>query len=272
VGKASSQKKVARAATTGGGRTAGVKRPMGWYSVMAVVVALGIFLVAFSRNQELSRGQAATKVAPRINQDHWHSAFSIYICDHFLPNIPLFESSDGIHTHGDGVIHVHPFTPAASGNNATLGFFVKAVPGGFKLSPTELQVPKISGDNNALDAKDWHNGDKCPNGQPGKVKFTVNGKQQNIDPSTWKLRDKDYLDLGFVPDAAPLPSNPAEKQNLANITDVSTGTTTPTTPTTVAGATTPTSGATTPTSVAPAPTTVPASPPTSAAPGTTAAP
>ena len=239
---------------------------MGWYTVMALVVLLGIFLVGFSRNQELSKGQAATKVAPKINQDHWHSSLSVYICDHWAPNVPLFESTDGIHTHGDGVIHIHPYTPAASGAGATLGFFVKAVPGGFKLSATELKYVKIAGDTNANDSKDWKNGDKCPNGQAGKVKFTVNGKPQNIDPSTWKLRNGDYLDVGFVPDNMPLPSNPAEKQNLANITDVSTGTTTPTT---APGATT---IAPTGTTVAPTGTTVAPTGTTVAPPATTVAP
>ncbi len=266
MGKASQQKKVARAATTGGGRTAGVKRPMGWYSIMAVVLALGVFLVGFSRHQELSKNQVAANTPPRLNKDHWHSSFSMYLCDHFLPNIPLFESQDGVHTHGDGVIHIHPFTAAASGNNATLGFFVKAIPpaGTFKLSLTEIQVPPISGDTNPLDKKDWKNGDKCPNGQAGKVKFTVNGKQQNIDPSTWRLRNGDYLDVGFVPDNTPLPSNPNEKKNLANITDTGTtqapASTVPIGTTVAPGATTvaptATTVAPTPTTVAPASTTV----------------
>ncbi|MFI5040492.1 MAG: hypothetical protein ACHQNA_01365, partial [Acidimicrobiales bacterium] len=236
MGRASTQKKVARAAGTGGGRTAGVKRPMGWYATLAVVAGLGLFLVAFSRNQELNKGQQAAKVAPRINQDHWHSSFSVYICDHFMPNVPLFESVDGIHTHGDGVIHIHPYTPQASGTGATLGFFLKSdssdgTGGTFKLSGSELKPAAIAGDTNPLDKKDWKNGDKCPDGQAGQVKFTVNGKETKGDPTTWKLRNGDYLDVGFIDASKPLPSNPAERQNLANINDVSTstGTTTPTT-------------------------------------------
>ncbi|HZQ57947.1 MAG TPA: hypothetical protein VFA84_07925 [Acidimicrobiales bacterium] len=268
MGRASQLKKVSRAAGTGGGRTAGVRRPMGWYATLGAVCILGVFLVAFSRNQELNKGQQAAKVAPRINQDHWHSSFSVYICDHFMPNVPLFESVDGIHTHGDGVIHIHPYTPQASGSNATLGFFLKSYSdngkgGTFKLSSSELKPAVISTDTNALDRKDWHNGDKCPDGQSGQVKFTVNGKSIKGDPSAWKLRNGDYLDVGFIDSGKPLPSNPAERQNLANINDVSTptGTTTPTTaaggapttPTTAAGgaSTTPTTAAGGPTTTAP---------------------
>jgi hypothetical protein len=258
---------VARAAGTGGGRTAGVKRPMGWYTTLALVVVLGLFLVAFSRNQELNKGQQAAKIPPRINQDHWHSSFSVYICDHFMPNVPLFESVDGVHTHGDGVIHVHPYTPQASGNGATLGFFIKSVSndgkgGTFKLSSTEIKPASIPGDTNPLDTKDWHNGDKCPDGHPGQVKFTVNGKETKGDPSSWKLRNGDYLDVGFVDMSKPLPSNPAEKQNLANITDVSTstGTTTPTTANPAAPSTTVAPGAASSPSTSSGPTTTPATP------------
>ena len=240
---------------------------MGWYATLVGVVVLGLFLVAFSRNQELNKGQQASKVPPRINQDHWHSSFSVYICDHFMPNIPLFESVDGIHTHGDGVIHIHPYTPQASGNGATLGFFIKSIGndgkgGTFKLSTTEIKPASIPGDTNPLDTKDWHNGDKCPDGKPGQVKFTVNGKETKGDPNTWKLRNGDYLDVGFVDMSKPLPSNPAEKQNLANITDVSTstGTTTPTTANPAAPSTTVAPGAASSPSTSSGPTTTPATP------------
>ena len=182
-------------------------------------------------------------MAPRINQDHWHSSFSVYICDHFMPNVPLFESVDGIHTHGDGVIHIHPYTPQASGTGATLGFFLKSdssdgTGGTFKLSGSELKPAAIAGDTNPLDKKDWKNGDKCPDGQAGQVKFTVNGKETKGDPTTWKLRNGDYLDIGFIDASKPLPSNPAERQNLANINDVSTSTGTTSAPTTASPSTT----------------------------------
>jgi len=228
---------------------------MGWYGTLAGVVILGLFLVGFSRNQELNKGQQAAKVPPRINQDHWHSSFSVYICNNFMPNPPLFDTVDGIHTHGDGVIHIHPYTPAASGRNATLGFFLKSYSsagkgGTFKLSASEIRPATVPGDpNTKLNTKDWHNGDKCPDGQPGQVKFTVNGKQIKGDPNTWRLRNGDYLDVGFVDANKPLPSNPLEKQNLANINDVSTSTGTTTAPTTVAPAS---SATTAPTTVAPA--------------------
>ena len=239
---------------------------------MAVVALLGVFLVAFSRNEEQSKTSRAAATPPRLNKDHWHAAFSVYLCDHFAPNIPLFESPDGMHTHGDGVIHLHPFTDKAAGTNATLGFFANAVTtygkrGPFKLSSTELQYPG--------DKKVWKNGDSCQ-GKPGKVKFTLNGKQLDQDPATYRMKDGDLIDVGFVPDGTPLPSNPAEKKNLAAINDVAppTGTTTPASPPTSGAPTSgaPAAGATTPTTAAAATPTTGSTPTTAGTTASTAAP
>jgi hypothetical protein len=262
VGKASSQKKVARAATTGGGRTAGTSQSMSWYVTLAVVVLLGVFLVAFSRNEELNRGQAAASpksTAPLLNSDNWHSTFGVYICDHWLPNLPLFESADGINTLGDGVINIRPYSPQASGTNATLGFFLKAVSsarhGTFKLSSSELRPVSIPGDTNAMDTKDWHNGDNCPDGKAGKVIFTVSGKVQKGNPSTWKFRDGDYLAVGFT-SGSTLPSNPGEQLALASTPTGSAASSAPTpTTTTVPPTTTTTVPGSTTTTAAPASTT-----------------
>jgi hypothetical protein len=269
VGRASSQKKVARAATTGGGARIGNNQSYGWYAFLAVIVLLGVFLVAFSRSQELNKGQAAASpksTAPLLNTDNWHSSFNVYVCDHWAPVVPLFESRDGIDTVGDGVIEIRPYTPAASGTNATLGFFVKAASdigdGTFKLSSSELQYLKIPGDTNRLDSEDWHNGDKCPNGSAGKVVYTVDGKTQKGNPSSWRLRDGDYLNVGFVTGGS-IPANPYQASELQDTPTSGASSATTATPTTAAPATT-----TPPTTAAPATST----PPTTAAPATTSPP
>jgi hypothetical protein len=276
VGRASTQKKVARAATTGGGRTVGERRPMGWYMITAAVIVFGIFLVAFSRNEELNKGQVAAEVAPKINSDSWNSSLSLYICDHWVPPIPLFETANGIDTISPGTVHIQPFTAQASGKHANLGLYVKAVPGGMKVSKSELRLPKLAGDTVAADVKDWKNGDHCPNGKAGQVKFTVNGKQLKIDPSTWDFRNGDTLDLGFVPDATTLPNNPNEKTNLTTAAAIQTTSPTATTVPATTATTVPATTATT----APAQTvqTLPVTPastplgsaPTPTAPATTA--
>jgi hypothetical protein len=82
-----------------------------------------VALVAFAMVQQ----RATSSAAPAINKDHWHSAQAVWICDHFyeVPLTDVGEDKLGIHTHGDGLIHIHPFSANASGENATLSVFGK---------------------------------------------------------------------------------------------------------------------------------------------------
>ena len=67
--------------------------------------------------------KASTGSAPRVG-DHWHIAWGVYVCDKFI-KLPEPTGNDpvGIHTHGDGLIHAHPFSEKAAGKNATLARF-----------------------------------------------------------------------------------------------------------------------------------------------------
>ena len=78
-------------------------------------------LVFYARDNR----QAQALEAPLLS-DHWHSAYGFYICDAFLPNLPEFVApqNGGIHTHGDGLLHIHPFSTSRSGENATLDHFL----------------------------------------------------------------------------------------------------------------------------------------------------
>lgn len=56
--------------------------------------------------------------------DHWHEAFAVSICGE--EQAPLTDAGPdvlGIHTHGDGFVHVHPFSRLASGRRARLRRF-----------------------------------------------------------------------------------------------------------------------------------------------------
>ncbi len=59
--------------------------------------------------------------------EHWHAAYGIFICEDFVDPIQDQSDPEGIHTHGDGVIHIHPFGESAAGANATLGKFFEAM-------------------------------------------------------------------------------------------------------------------------------------------------
>lgn len=58
---------------------------------------------------------------------HWHSAYGIFICDSFADPIADESDPEGLHSHSDGVIHIHPFFPSAANENATMGKFFEAV-------------------------------------------------------------------------------------------------------------------------------------------------
>lgn len=120
MGKASSSKKVARAARAGGRVSSRQPRGILFPGVLTLVVLLGLALVVFARNDRLQDDLGG----PPLLEDHFHQAFGIFVCDGFRSDIPEFESQNGIHTHGDGVIHIHPFSSLATGANATLGRFL----------------------------------------------------------------------------------------------------------------------------------------------------
>src|SRR5205807_1989030 len=134
MGRASSNKKVARIASTGGGRTARGRTPWLWYGGLTVVLALGVFLVAMSRS-DLN----PTVDHPDFN-DHWHMAYGIFMCNEFKPPMPQPSKLIGLHTHTDGLIHVEPNVTSSvldTGKNATVGRFASGEPG-FKITATSI--------------------------------------------------------------------------------------------------------------------------------------
>ena len=198
MGRASSSKKVARAASTGGGRTARGSRPLGWYAAIVVVTLLGIAGIVFSRaeyRQEIAAGTDGTP--PIANQDHWHAAYGIYACDEFLP--PLTDERDpkGIHSHADGIIHIHPFVRSAAGRNATLEVFADAI--GLELEDDRIEVPG---------GKTYESGDDC-DGKDGIVQVKVNDEIVTEEIANIKLNDGDLVTIALAPKGAELPEPPS---------------------------------------------------------------
>ncbi|MDQ1396376.1 MAG: hypothetical protein QOG64_1635 [Acidimicrobiaceae bacterium] len=274
MGKASSNKKVTRAASTGGGRTTRGRTPWLWYLSILLVVALGLAGIVQSRHQREIKLAAGTLVPPRLQNpkkhraaDHWHMAYGFYLCDHFAPNLPSNPEKGGIHTHDDGLIHVEPIAIDDTGSHATIGRFVKLA--GVTLSATTIHLP---GD------KAYNNGDKCGD-KPGLVQAQVDGKLVDGDPKNIRIKDGSNITIAFVPKGTKIPETPSvanlkdPNANEAGSTPPSTvapGTETPTS--TPAGSTPPAStppttpppaGSTPPTTGGSPATTTPGSPPTS---------
>ena len=82
-----------------------------WVPVAVIIVAVfGILGLLF-----ITRSATG---APHIGQDHWHASYTYYKCGTKMPNAPTWES--GVHTHGDGIMHIHPFQAFEEGSGSRM--------------------------------------------------------------------------------------------------------------------------------------------------------
>jgi hypothetical protein len=186
VSKASSSKKIARLAASGSRKRVRSQQGLLFPVSIAVVIALGLLLIVYARQ---SSRQRASATAPILNVDHWHAAYGIYGCDKFLTPIQVqtdeYQGTPvGIHTHGDGAIHIHPFTNAAAGERATTGWFFKTT--GMTMTTKKMVLPDNGGT--------FKDGDDC-GGKPGHLKVLVWHDQ---DPNVGSQRYNDAPDQVFV--------------------------------------------------------------------------
>jgi hypothetical protein len=243
-----------------------------FYSAIALVVIAGIAGIALARQDTSAAGEPPQPGDPATGAagDHWHEAIGVNICGTWISAPPTFETISGndnvragIHTHGDGFIHIHPFTRSEGGSHATLGRFLDY--GGWSASDTSLklwpdQTSVAAGAASSPVPVDVANGDKCPVGSPfagqkGVVKWSVDCKDSRGDPSSLRLKDLAVVALAFVPkdqaigvppNATATPTDDGTNPTALNIASCATagpGAATPTTtaastPTTTAAATT----------------------------------
>ena len=247
MGKASSAKKVARAARTGGGRTRRGSTSWAWPSIMALVVILGTAGIVYSRDQRQPDNTRPLAASPGRAGDHWHAAIGFHICGSFVPDLPEGEDPLGIHSHGDNIVHIHPFGSSAAGKRATLEIFFDSV--GADVSADRIELP-------GQDTK--RNGDKCENGE-GVIRTKVwdtrdpsdPGRIVEGDPSNIRPQDNQLITIAFGPENQDIPRPPSER-GLDALTDVPGATTTTTqAPTTTSSSTSTTAPSSTTTTSTP---------------------
>ena len=129
-----------------------------------------------------SRGGDGGGRLPNVG-DHWHASYSITICGETEPPFPA--SGGGVHTHGNGRIHIHPFNQAEAGRNATLARFLAGT--GSRLTNDSFELPS---------GVKYSNGDECPDGSAGQMSLRVNGIT-TTEIATYVPRDEDTIELGF---------------------------------------------------------------------------
>ena len=178
-----SSKKVQRAARAAAApKGARERRELGFPLILGAVVLLGVALVVFARSSR------PPPEAPRVGHDHWHSAYAIYDCDRFLPAFTSAADPDGIHSHQDGVIHIHPWNSSASGDDARLDVFFESM--GARITDDEISGPGIG----VLEA-----GSDC-NGEPTVITAV---RFARIDPDSDDLdADEPVTGLGDVYEVA----------------------------------------------------------------------
>ena len=180
---------------------------------MGVIVILGVVLVGWSRHERTAVLNAAAHGTPPTLGDHWHEAFVFDICGTIEPNPPQNSNTAtaGLHTHGDGDIHIEPIGASDTGHNATLGRFVQLYVG-MGLSSTMVQYPGLAA---------YHNGQKCQ-GKPGYVQVKVwdsptakTGHVLTGNPANLLLKNGQLITIAFLPQGANIPKPPA--QNISNL-------------------------------------------------------
>jgi hypothetical protein len=271
MGKASSAKKIQRVQRAGVSRVAGQRRNLGFPLAIAGIIIVGTVLVFFARGAKVDAGADA----PVANQDHWHNAIGVYDCDHYLQNIPNPGTDpQGIHTHADGLIHIHPFFASSAGKNAKMQVFADTV--GMKIADdgSSITLPPGMGANVLKD------GSTCTvKGKKEEAKLvmlswppqaTDKVKPTQVDPN-WNdfrfVQDKAILAFALIPksmsiDDVPLPPSVAALKNPLAAEGQSTPQ--PQSSTTIAGTAAPST-------TAPAGTAAPSTTAPAAAPSTTAA-
>jgi hypothetical protein len=166
---------------------------LGFAAIIGVIGLLGVIGIVASKG-----GDAGAQTGPDIGE-HLHAALGINICGQWKPNTPQYESAKGIHSHGDGFIHMHPYSRAGANENATVGLF---------LSQAD---EKVSNDSIKLgDGTDLKNGDECANldKKPGKLRWSVNGEEKKGNPGRYVPSDRDVVALAFLPDGEEIGTPP----------------------------------------------------------------
>ncbi len=221
MGKASSAKKIKRVQQAGVSRAPGQRRNLGYPALIIGILIVGSVLVFFARGER----SAAADEAPVANQDHWHAAFGLDICGQLQDN-PGDAGPDtkGIHTHQDGLIHIHPFVGAAAGENATFQVFADQT--GIEVTDDSLTLP---------DGTTYTNGDDCEDEdgkkEAGRVALYVWPPQATdaTDPevitsdiaTTRFTEDGQTFVLAFVPKGTEV-ALPPSVEALANPIDLET--------------------------------------------------
>ncbi len=148
------------------------------YAVLALDAAFGPLL----SEREATIGAAALRGDPLPDMDRpaagpgdvWLAVLGVHVCGEWLPNAPSTNAEADVHSHGDGLVYLHP----EEGDTATsLGAFMAE--GAWSTGDQGFTIW------NGVEVRE---GDLCPDGRPGTFRWSVDGELQTGDPSRHVLR------------------------------------------------------------------------------------
>ena len=191
----SSAKKVARLAQRGKGKKVRFQGGLLFPGAIIITILIGLVTVVYARESRPDPGSGPPQVG-----DHWHAAYGFYVCDTWLPVFTDAKEEQtidpqtggqqlvddeyaltGVHTHGDGVVHFHPFSTRAVGKRAKLKVFLDVYD--VELSNDSLTIPGSEGGGS------WNTDDGFPATGIGS---SCEGEDMEIKVISWDS----YTDTG----------------------------------------------------------------------------
>ena len=154
---------------------------IGAAATFAVLIIVSFAITSFPGGIG-GQGQTAAGDGAQIG-DHWHSSLLMEICGETMTLPP---SGTGIHSHGDGLIHVHPYNLEEAGLGANIGRF-------FDSFPLEIYPDRVE----TLEGEIYQNGDPCPDGTIGTVQVLVNGQDITETFREYTPKDEDTVEVYF---------------------------------------------------------------------------
>ena len=159
----------------------------------AFAIALAALVIAFALDAIGDRDPTGPGVG-----DHWHAPYSIYIGDELQQRIHEVVTQQGVHTHGDGVIHLHPHISVTESGGAALEHFFGDQGG--KVSNSEMQIPGRK--------ETYKNGDEV-NGKRAELRILradsgihplgANFNQAIVACNSKPESEFEHVDSGYVP-------------------------------------------------------------------------
>jgi hypothetical protein len=206
----------------------------------AIVLVFVLILVLTVADRQGASANTAPRYADQttgVAGDHWHTFLGVNVCGEWLDNPPKFEKpydnpnatfNAGIHSHGDGLIHTHPFQASEGGQNATLGKFLSY--GGWTITDSTIDLGGANsthtqwpGPASAPKKTTWQSGDTCPfgkyKGEKTELTWYVDGVQQSGNPSDYHQQNGETIAVYLLPKGAEKPFPPTACAAFDNISD-----------------------------------------------------